>query len=307
LEGRHRALGLDAAGIGLGLDVRAICLTLTLAISLEAQAVSGRRFDAASVKPSPASSAYSSRGGPGTGQISYMRHSLKSLLFSAFRVQFFQMETQPWMDAEYFDVVAKLPPGSTSDDLGAMMQNLLVERLGLRFHREIKGQPGFALRLGAAPPKIIESPPRAEEAPLARDSHGGLRFTRDKDGFIVAVPGSSIIIGGSPSADGISRITVARQSISAFAYYIGRILQQPVNDETGLKGIYDFHLSFAPPENAPLAEQTPAPRNSGDASEPAPYLPQAVEKQLGLKMVPQKIPIEIVVIDHVDRKPVENL
>ena len=79
-----------ARGVGRLLDMRALCVALAIAVGMEAQSLPERRFEAASVKPSPVGGGRSFRGGPGTsspGQISYGRVSLKDLLFSAFRVQ----------------------------------------------------------------------------------------------------------------------------------------------------------------------------------------------------------------------------
>ena len=62
------------------------------------------------------------------------------------------------MDEEYFDVVARVPPGASRDDVSLMLQNLLAERFRLQLHRESKEMPGYSLVLGRGPLKLKASP-----------------------------------------------------------------------------------------------------------------------------------------------------
>ncbi len=75
----------------------------------------------------------------------------------------------------------------------------------------------------------------------------------------------------------------------------------------GLTGIYDFHLAFVARENAPIPQEQAAPEITSEAATPAPDLVQAVEKQLGMRMESRKIPVESIVIDHLDKVPTDNL
>jgi uncharacterized protein (TIGR03435 family) len=70
-------------------------------------------------------------------------------------------------------------------------------------------------------------------------------------------------------------------------------LDRPIIDRTGLKGAYDFTLSWTPELSAGL------PDSSVDSSVPG--IIEALQKQLGLKVEPQKAPVEILVIDHVEK------
>ena len=67
-------------------------------------------------------------------------------------------------------------------------------------------------------------------------------------------------------------------------------------DRTGLTGQYDLKLRFS---NGGTSD-------NGEASEPAPNLLEALEQQLGLKLQKTKAPLDVIVIDHIDRTPVEN-
>lgn len=275
---------------------------------LAAALARGQQFEAASVKPAAPGTEPRIVGGPGTsspGRISYLGQSLRTLVFVAYRVQIFQLTTPAWLDQEYFDVVAKLPQGATQDDLRVMLQNLLKERFALKIHRESRAAAGYILRPGKGGPKLKPSPPLSPDA----DTSFPKRFDVDKDGFLILPPGVSNMIT-FPTGSGISRTSAGRQSIAALCTWLGRQLQQPVQDETGLAGLYDFHLAFATdsitPMGRPRSDDAAPPPDQLRASDPAPTLPQAVEAQLGLKLELRSLPVEYLVIDHIERKPIEN-
>lgn len=281
--------------------MRPVCCALWLAAALYPQ-----QFEVASLKPSgPLQRAYPARsiiGGPGSsspGQITYREHSLRDLIFQAYRVQAFQLSPPAWMETSYFDIVARIPAGASRDDLRLMLQHLLAERFALRIHTEQKAMAGYALELGDSDHKMSKSPPVSS----ATDSKLPAKLEVDKDGFVIAPAGVPNIFY-LPPKEGIAYLTAARASMSMFCGYLGRLLQQPVADETGLPGAYDFRLKFAP-ENAASAEaidQAGVPH----ASDPAPTLPRAVASQLGLKLSSKRVPVDVLVIDHCERTPVEN-
>jgi uncharacterized protein (TIGR03435 family) len=78
------------------------------------------------------------------------------------------------------------------------------------------------------------------------------------------------------------------------ANHLSHSVERPVLDKTGLRGSYDFTLSWTPDYGGP-----PAPDSNGVG------LFTAIQEQLGLKLEPQKAPIQILVIDHAE-KPSEN-
>jgi uncharacterized protein (TIGR03435 family) len=80
-------------------------------------------------------------------------------------------------------------------------------------------------------------------------------------------------------------------SMQTFAGMLSSPLKQPVVDRTGITGNYDIRLRFAP-------------EGSTDSSLPSIFT--AVQEQLGLKLEQQKVPIEILVIDHVEKVPTAN-
>jgi uncharacterized protein (TIGR03435 family) len=293
------------------IQMRMACSVILGCSLLGAQSL---RFEAASVKgveaSLPGGPSRTIVGGPGTsrpGQIAYNEQSLKNLVFLAYAVPFYQLSTPDWMDEEYFNVVAKIPAGASKDDVRVMLQNLLAERFRLKVHRETREMQGYALTVGSNGAKLKQSPPSADAAPAERPA-GTPKFNVDKDGFIV-VPAGTAAVMTLPSRDGITRVTGSRQSVEGLCGYLSRQLQQPVSDQTGLKGLFDFHLWFV--QGNALSALTPSSANTNnspltDAPDPAPTLIRAVESQLGLRLDARKVPVDAIVIDHMDRKPAEN-
>jgi len=89
-------------------------------------------------------------------------------------------------------------------------------------------------------------------------------------------------------------MTAERAPMSRLADFLAERLDGPVVDMTGLKGAYDFKLEWVADE----AQSTDSPAG--------PSLFTALQEQLGLRLHAQKVPVEILVIDHVERSPQEN-
>jgi uncharacterized protein (TIGR03435 family) len=91
------------------------------------------------------------------------------------------------------------------------------------------------------------------------------------------------------------QITGERVSMAVLAETLARIVEHPVVDQTGLQGVYRLKLQYTP-DNA-----------KSDGPDPAgPSIYAALQEQLGLKLQTQKLPVEIIVVDHVERVPTEN-
>jgi uncharacterized protein (TIGR03435 family) len=107
---------------------------------------------------------------------------------------------------------------------------------------------------------------------------GGSKLTAAKD----------ITATGYILRDGLRSPSISMKSFAAMlAYPLGR----PVVDNTAITGSYDIKLSFAP---------------DGSTNSPLPSIFTAVQEQLGLKLEPQKVPVEMLLIDHLDRTPSPN-
>jgi uncharacterized protein (TIGR03435 family) len=104
--------------------------------------------------------------------------------------------------------------------------------------------------------------------------------------------------GASTSTSGgrVRTLTAWRTSMAVLADVISRGLDQMVVDKTGLEGVYDFELRWTPDDLSP----------SGSDADAAPSLSTALQETLGLRLQHQKVPVEIVVVDQVQRVPTEN-
>jgi uncharacterized protein (TIGR03435 family) len=91
------------------------------------------------------------------------------------------------------------------------------------------------------------------------------------------------------------RITAERASMAVLAEALARIVEHPVVDRSGLQGVYSLKLQYTPDNSK---------SDGPDAAGPSIYA--ALEEQLGLKLQTQKLPVEIIVVDYVERVPTEN-
>jgi uncharacterized protein (TIGR03435 family) len=299
-------------------------------------------FEVASIKPAapPASAGMfrvMMRGGPGSadpGQLTYTNVTLKNVLVNAYGVKGYQISGPSWLDSERYDIVAKIPQGATKEQFMLMLQNLLAERFKLTLHREKKDLPMYALVVGKGGPKMKESVDSPVPGDGAASGSGGApappppppppppggRIAMGSDGFPKLPPGAGR--GGlmMMMMNGRFRMTANQQSMSGLTEMLGNQLGRPVVDMTGLTAKYDFTLDFAPEEGQRMigpmgAMPQPPPPPPGEGGAPAasapdsqsgPSLFTAVQEQLGLKLDPKKGPVDLLVIDHLEKVPTEN-
>jgi uncharacterized protein (TIGR03435 family) len=266
-------------------------------------------FEAASIRPAKPGMRQRRpgvEGGPGTsdpGRIGYSNISLRDLILLAYRVRGFQLSTPDAnaLDAKTFDVIAQLPPGATRRQLRVMLQKLLTERFHLALHREQKIMPVYALVVGKNGPKLKEA------ADLSGDSDGDdfdplappppNELETDSEGYPVVPPreGSWLVALRS----GRARTHQLHASMADLAGILSSQLGRPVTDATGLKGRYELTLSW-------MASVPASPSPSAPVADSGPDIFAAVQQQLGLKLEASKEPVDVLVIDHFDRNPVEN-
>jgi uncharacterized protein (TIGR03435 family) len=279
----------------------------------------GLAFEVASVKPAPPPRSggirVSINGGPGTsdpGQITCENVTVQDLIKLAFGIMGPGYEPEhkndeirgpDWLTTARFMVAAKIPTGATRDDFRAMMQNLLAERFKLSAHRETTEVSGYALRITKSGVKMKPSPDEAP-ATAASDPPRDIKYDTDKEGFRVFPPGRTGVT--SYVRDGTTLLTASKVLMERWAWIVGNMLACPVVDQTGLTARFDFRLSFvqSPVAGFGRGGTMHPPKDSAD-NPSEPDLIAAVESQLGLQLVPQKVPWYTLVVDHVE-KPSEN-
>jgi uncharacterized protein (TIGR03435 family) len=241
-------------------------------------------FEVASVRPSAHSSSGDQAigGGPGTanpGRLTFTNCSLQTLLMIAYGVlpnRLDRLSGPAWLRTEAFDIVAKVPAGATQDQVPLMLQNLLIERFKLALHHETKEAEGYALMVAKNGPAAKLREPAGASA--------------DKDGFPKLAPGVRDAYSVKP--DKSAARLVARQSTMAqIAASFRSPLGVDVADKTGLTGTYDVALYFNP---------------GGTLEDPAGNFKATVERELGLRLDKAKVPMDVLVIDHIEKVPTEN-
>jgi uncharacterized protein (TIGR03435 family) len=243
------------------------------------------QFEAASIKPAaPDARGMRCRGGPGTaepGMLTCENYSLSYLVMMAYNLHGFQLPAPDWMDAARFNVVAKIPSGAGRREFGSMLQKLLAERFGLRVHFEKKNVTVYELTVARNGPKLKESQePESPkpEAPWRPPASG-------------------------PPARTMARVSRKGDSIADLADFLSNQLGQPVIDATGLRGRYDYQMSFLMEPGGQAAGPV-----ASNSSEPdiGTGLIDAVRDQLGLKLEKKKGQIDLLIVDHAEKVPVEN-
>jgi uncharacterized protein (TIGR03435 family) len=167
--------------------------------------------------------------------------------------------------------------GATRDQIPAMLQTLLVERFKLAAHKEDRPASAYMLVLDKSGPKF-------KEAGLSSKDAGQIMFR--------AGPGTAGFKGP--------------MTMASLAHFLSNRLHQPVEDHTGLKGKYDIDLSWTPDpafdQPGPYARAfADAPPIADPPPAPAADLFTAIRHSLGSRLEPRKLPVEVLVIDHIDR------
>ncbi len=228
-------------------------------------------------------------------------YTLQSLIQQAFGIQNYQISGAPaWLNSERYDIDAKMD-GAVADALQKltpeertsarqqMLQALFADRLKLTFHRETKELPIYTLVIAKNGSKLTEAKPgdtytNGSRGAAGRGGAGGLMTTRR--------------IGSESARAQTAPLT---ELVRVLAQYLGRT----VVDKTGLTGNYDFTLQWATDESglqSPGSTGIPAGTPPMSATDPSgPTLFAAIQEQLGLKLESGKGPVEVIVIDHVER------
>jgi uncharacterized protein (TIGR03435 family) len=175
------------------------------------------------------------------------------------------------------------------------LQNLLAERFKLAAHREAKEMPVDELTVAKGGPKFKAwSPDDERKLAEAAANPGSQKVTAGADGYAVLPAGVSF----SLINNGHARLRGEKELMPNFAERLSGITGGPVLDATGLKGEYAFTLSWIIP-----IPGAPAPPPDLD---PGPDLFTALQEQLGLKLDAKRAPVEMLVVDHAEKIPVEN-
>jgi uncharacterized protein (TIGR03435 family) len=177
-----------------------------------------------------------------------------------------QFDIEAKMDEDTAAALQKLPAKQQAAQRQLMLQALLADRFNLRVHHETKTLPLYELVVAKGGSKLKES--HATET----------------------------------NTNGIGRLTAKGMPIADLARLLTLIVNRFVVDKTGLTGQYDFELRWTPNDWSPLMEEFSWLLPEAVTG---PSIFTAVQEQLGLKLVPSKGPVDVLVIDHIEQ-PSEN-
>jgi uncharacterized protein (TIGR03435 family) len=245
--------------------------------------------------------------------------SLTDLIRVAYRVKPYQISGPDWMASERFDVLAKLPEGASGGQVPEMLQALLAERFKLTVHRERKEHAVYALVVGKNGPKLKESASDADAPAEINDANPQVRVSGRGENTQVSISGGQIGTAHmSMGPGGTMHLEAPKMNMAAFADTLSRFFDRPVVDLTELKGTYQvaLDLSMEDLRNAARNFGVMAPGLGGGrgaarppadaASDPGGLSIFAAVQQLGLKLEPRKTPLDLIVIDHLEKTPTEN-
>ena len=203
------------------------------------------------------------------------------------------LEGPNWVEMEHYDIVAKLPPGTSEENQELMLQALLKDRFSLAVRKEDRPLPAYFLVSGKKPllkeangtgdtgckPKAASGPP----------TEGGMR---------IGMNGVQIALGPGGTIEYNCRNVTMEAFASGLRGMLGAFEfgQNPIKDETGIKGTWNFDVHWS-------IGFIGMPGEPGERV----TVPDAIEKQLGLKLEQRPVSTPVIVIESVNRKPTDNV
>jgi uncharacterized protein (TIGR03435 family) len=307
-----------------------LSLFFALPPALFAQAAAAKlSFEAATIKPAPALNLAAIANGqiPRVGMsvqgtrvdIGYM--SLADLIPQAFNVKPFQVSGPDWLRTERFEIQARMPEGTTKEQVPEMLQALLAERFQLKIHHEMRENSVYALVVAKGGHKMKEAEPDPEVPPDPASGAGALpngaqvKIDRAAGGATITTQeGGAAKMSMTP--DGHMRMEMSKMTMPGFVQMLTGLVDKPVVDLTELKGKYQVALDVSMDNLLSVARASgmniPGFAGAGglggqiQASDPSGSSIFTSLQQLGLKLEPRKEQVDFIVIDHVEKTPTEN-
>jgi uncharacterized protein (TIGR03435 family) len=266
-------------------------------------------FEVASIKPSQDS------GGPQVhvgiqvdgAQVHLKVVSIRDCIRTAYRLKDYQISGPDWMGASRFDIDAKLPANAPRDQVPEMLQALLSTSFQLKSHRESKEFPVYALvKIGES--KLKESP--VDPADAGADPA--------KDAVQVSASGSragvNISLGrGSYFNFANNKLEARKITLQLFSDMLARFSDRPVVDMTGLMGRYDLDLDVTPEDYRSMLIRSAINAGVNLPPEALRLLEgsngeslHAALRMVGLKLEARKAPLDVLVVDHLAKAPIDN-
>ena len=261
-------------------------------------------FEVASVRPSP-------EGPPAQGaagvhitqqQVRFAYLSLRDYISIAYTLPVHLISGPDWINSTRFDIAAKFPEGVVEGQFPQMLQALLRDRFKLQAHRESRESPVYALEVAPGGLKITAVPDDTpKDAPFSVTSSG------DQNGVSVDLgQGSSFTFTNT-------KLELRRVLIPALVDTLGRFMDRPILNLTKLDGRYNISFPITPEEYMPMMVRSAV--NAGITLPPQalqlldnPAISSVVDglKSVGLLLQARRAPLDMLVVDSIERTPTEN-
>ena len=314
-----------------------IAAALGMAAGALAQTPAAPAFEVATIRPAPPLDPAKLVSGQmhvgittDAGRVDIGSLSLADLIRTAYRIKPYQLSGPDWMRTQRWDVIAKIPDGASADQMPEMLQALLADRFHLVVHRSNTEHPVYALVAAKGGVKMKEAEPDPP-APAAADAEpaapgGGAGFVfGNGDNQVRVAPNA----GGrgakitSPkfgqmkvamAEGGAMRMEFPKMKMPDLADMLSQFLDRPVLNMTELTGTYQVALDLAMEDMMKVARASgigammgpdPVRLPADAASSPGSSLFTAVQ-QLGLRLDARKAPVEMIVVDRLEKTPTEN-
>jgi uncharacterized protein (TIGR03435 family) len=265
-----------------------------------------RRFEVASVRASQEQE-------QGTGQVGLritnqqvriVALPLRDYIASAYQLRNFQIDGPEWLTKTKFDIAATLPAGATQRDVPAMLQALLADRFALKAHRESREFPVYVLEVASGGLKLARSKTDPAAAPVT--------------GVAVQAAGSNRGLaidlgGGSSYSFAAGKFEGRKLTLSRLAEALNNFVERPVVDQTKTEGEFDLSFDVTPEDYQAMLVRSAV--NNGVQLPPIAL--RALEngsnaslmdalRAAGLSLQSRRAPLEVLVIESVERMPTEN-
>ena len=250
------------------MKINAPVLGFLLCLRCLAQAAPSPSFDAASIRPIDMTQHFVPGFQTNPGTLNARAETLQDCIQWAYDLPPFEVTGPDWLRMSRFDIVAKAAGPANEDQLRLMLRTLLADRFGVKVHSEKKEMQIYLLTLAKGGPKFKES--TTEGPPV---------FNR----------------GGRGS------MTAQRVSMKDVAQQISEPLSRPVIDATGLTGRYDIQIDIS----SYMVSAAAAGKGDGELDVMS-ILFTGLQEQLGVRLEPKKDTVEILVVDHAEKTPLEN-
>lgn len=285
--------------------MRRLSCALALVSLVSPLAAQEPAFEVASIRPSPDTPPAAGVAGVHVTkqQVRFAYLSLRDYISIAYTVPVHLVSGPEWINTTRFDIAAKLPEGLAETQFPQLIQTLLRDRFKLQAHREKRESPVYALEVAKGGHKLVAvaEDDTLKDAPFTVTSSGGPE-------------GVSADLGqGASFSFTPERFEVRKVPMQALVDTLGRFLDRPILDLTKLEGRYNITFPVTREEFMPMLVRSAV--NAGVTLPPqalqlldSPAIGSVIDglKSVGLLLEARKAPLDMLVVDSIEKTPTEN-